>query len=101
MNLISDIFLVAYHFLFAVFSNLVHVTFILYLYSFFLAPVQGLCCKPKYRANVIHHFMFVFFLYFFSHSSYRKDQFIVLILKLFISSYHFSVTNLSLVVKLP
>ena len=35
MNLISDIFLVAYHFLFAVFSNLVHVTFILYLYSFF------------------------------------------------------------------
>ena len=46
------------------------------------APVEGLCCKPKYRANIIHHFNFVFFLYFSYHSSRdRKDQFIALILK--------------------
>ena len=47
----------------------------------FLAPVEGLCCEPKYRANIIHHFIFVFFLYFFNHSSCRKDQFTVLSLK--------------------
>ena len=29
-----------------------------------LAPVEGLCYKPKYRANIIHHFIFVFFIYF-------------------------------------
>ena len=34
-----------------------------------------MCCKPKYRANIIHHFIFVFFLCFFHHSSCRKDQF--------------------------
>ena len=27
-------------------------------------PVEDLCCKPKYWANIIHHFIFVFFLYF-------------------------------------
>ena len=43
-----------------------------------LAPMEGLCYKPKYRANIIHHFIFVFFLYFFYHSSCRKDQFTVL-----------------------
>ena len=54
----------------------------LYLYSFcFIAPVEGLCCKPKYRANIFHHFIFVFFLYFSHHSSCRKDQFTVVILK--------------------
>ena len=43
---------------------------------FFYSPRSGLCCKPKYRANIIHHFIFVFFLYFFYHSSCRKkDQF--------------------------
>ena len=47
----------------------------------FVAPIEGLCCKPKYRANIIHHFIFVFFLYFFYHSSCRKDQFTVLSLK--------------------
>ena len=30
---------------------------------------------------IIHHFVFVFFLYSFYHSSCRKDQFTVLILK--------------------
>ena len=46
---------------------------------------EGLCCKPKYRANIIHHFIFVLFLYFFYHSSCRKDQFTVLSLKFGIS----------------
>ena len=36
---------------------------------------------PKYRANIIHHFISVFFLYFSYHSSCRKDQFTALILK--------------------
>ena len=40
-----------------------------------------MCCKPKYRANIIHHFIFVFFRYFFYHSSCRKGQIIVLSLK--------------------
>ena len=44
-------------------------------------PVEGMCCKPKYRANIIHHFIFVFFRYLFYHSSCRKDQIIVLSLK--------------------
>ena len=35
----------------------------------------------KYRANIIHHFIFVFCLYFSYHSSCRKDQFTALILK--------------------
>ena len=48
----------------------------------FIAHVEGLCCKPNYRANIIHHFIFVFFLYFFCHSSCRKDQFTVLSLNL-------------------
>ena len=54
--------LVAYHFLFTMYSNLACVTdltfeFILHLYSFFVLfylPVEGLCCKPKYWANIIH-----------------------------------------------
>ena len=32
----------------------------------FIAPVEGLCCKPKYRANIIHHVIFVFYIYIFS-----------------------------------
>ena len=76
------IFLVAYHFLFAMYLNFAYVTFIFYLYSFsFTALVEDLCCKPKYRANIIHHFIFVFFLYIFYHSSCCKDQFTVLNLK--------------------
>ena len=39
--------------------------------------------KPKYRASIVHHFVFVYFFYFyfFYHSSCRKDYFTVLILK--------------------
>ena len=40
-----------------------------------------MCCKPKYRANIINNLIFVFFLYFLHYSSCRKDQFTVLILK--------------------
>ena len=39
--------------------------------------------KLKYRANIVHHFIFVYFFIFifFNHSSSRKDYFTVLILK--------------------
>ena len=37
--------------------------------------------KTLYFANIIHYFIFVFFLYFFYHFSFRKDQFTVLSLK--------------------
>ena len=47
----------------------------------FMTLVEGLCCKLKYRANIIHHFIFVFSLYFFYHSSCRKDHFTVLSFK--------------------
>ena len=47
----------------------------------FISPIEGLCCKPKYQGNIIHHFIFVFFLYFSNHSSCLKDQFTALILK--------------------
>ena len=84
---LTFIFLVAYHFVFATYSSLAYVTFIFYLYSFsFYSPVEGLYCKPKYRANIIHYFImfiFVFFLsfFFFYHSSCRNDQFTVLNMK--------------------
>ena len=72
----SDIYLFS-SLSFSVFS-LSYATFIFYLYSFFfIAPVEGLCCKPKYRTNIIHHVIFVLF-FFFYHSSSRKDQFTVL-----------------------
>ena len=39
MQLMTFMFLVAYHFLFAMYSNLANVTFIFYLYSlFFYSP---------------------------------------------------------------
>ena len=45
-----------------------------------IAPVEGLCCKPKYdRTNMIHYFISVFFLNFSHHSSCRKDQFTILV----------------------
>ena len=42
-----------------------------------------MCCKPKYRANIIDHFInFLFsFEIFFNHYSCGKDQIIVLSLK--------------------
>ena len=62
------------------YSNLAYLTFIFYLciHFSFIAPVQGLCCKPKYRPNVTHHLIFVLLIYFFYHSdsSCRKDQLI-------------------------
>lgn len=31
---------------------------------FFFAPVEGLCWKRKYRANILHHFiLFSFFIF--------------------------------------
>ena len=54
----------------------------IYIHFSLIAPVKGSCCKQKYRANIIHHFIFVFFRYFFHCSSCRKDQFTVLILKI-------------------
>ena len=69
------IFLVAYHFLFSR-SHMQRSSFICIHFSF-IAPVEGLCCKPRYRTNIIHHVIFVFF-FFFYHSSSRKDQFTVL-----------------------
>ena len=35
-----------------------------FIFQCFTAFVEGLCCKPKYRAILIHLFIFVFFLYF-------------------------------------
>ena len=52
-------------------SNIFHFSFI--------SPVEGLCCKPKYRANIIHHFILFSFFIFFYHSSCRKDKFTALI----------------------
>ena len=67
------------------YSILAYATFIFYLYSFFFySPVESLCCEPKYRANIIHHFIFVFYLHYFYHFSCRKDQFTVLSLKFLI-----------------
>ena len=81
MNSISDIYLfcslsfsVCY-----VFKSRIYNVHLLSVYSFFFySPVEGLCCKPKYRANIIHHFIFILFIYFFYHSdsSCRKDQLI-------------------------
>ena len=42
---------------------------------------KSVCIKLQLYYNIIHHFIFVFFLYFFYHSSCRKDQFTVLSLK--------------------
>ena len=44
----------------------------------FHCVLEGSCRKPKYLENIIHHFIFVFFLDFFYHSSCRNDQFTVL-----------------------
>ena len=85
MNSIFDIYLcsrlsfsVCY-----VFKSRISNVHVLSVFHFsFIAPVEDLCCKPKYQANIIHHFSFVLFRYFFSLSSCRKDQFTVLSLKL-------------------
>ena len=59
------------------YSNLAYVFIFLYI-----ASIEGLCGKLKYRATIIHHFICVFCIYFFYHSSCRKDQFTGLSLNL-------------------
>ena len=85
MNLISDIYLfsslsfsVCYVFKSRVRN--VHRSFICIYFSF-IAPVGGLCCKLKYRADNSPLYFCFLFLYFFYHSSCRKDQFTVFSLK--------------------
>ena len=62
MNSVSDIYLFSslsfsvYHVFKSRMCNLTF-EFILHLYSFlvlFYPPVEGLCCRPKYWANIIH-----------------------------------------------
>ena len=56
-------FFLAYHILSCCISKPVYVTVILYLYSlFFLAPEEGLFCKPKHRANTSLSTFFLFHL---------------------------------------
>ena len=90
--LVTFIFLVAYHFLFAMYSNLAYVTFIFYLYSFFLhSPrwrfVSQLEISGKYNSPL--YFLFSFFIYSITFSC-REDQFTVLSLRF--DSLHLSDT---------
>ena len=48
---------------------------------------KRLGCKPKSPANIIHYYIFVFFIYFFYHSSCRKDQFYCFKLKIWWPKY--------------
>ena len=61
----------------------------LIIYFSFTAPVEGWCCKLKYWANIIHHFIFLFFLYFFYFSSCRKDHINLLFFKTVLKSLKF------------
>ena len=68
LNSVSDIYLfssLSFSVYYSVFkSRMCNLTFefILHLYSFFryflffFIPVEGLCCRPKYWANIIHRF---------------------------------------------
>ena len=64
MNSVSDIYLfssLSFSVYYVFKSRMCNLTFefILHLYSlfvFFLSSVEGLCCRPKYWANVIHRF---------------------------------------------
>ena len=68
MNSVSDIYLfssLSFSVYYSVFkSRMCNLTFefILHLYSFFrcvlffFIPVEGLCCRPKYWASIIHRF---------------------------------------------
>ena len=66
-ELVKFIFLVAYHFLFAVYSNLPSVTFIFYLYSFFFhSPrwrfvVLQTEISGKYNSPLYFSFLCIFF----------------------------------------
>ena len=63
MNSVSDIYLfsiVSFSVYYVFKSGMCNLTFeLLHLYSFFVLfypPVEGLCCRPKYWANIIHRF---------------------------------------------
>ena len=63
--------------------NLVYVTSILHLHSFFFySPGRRFVLQTEIWGNIIDFFTFVFFLYLFHYSSCRTDQFTLLILKL-------------------
>ena len=65
MTSVSDIYLfssLSFSVYYVFKSRMCNLTFeliILYLYSFFVLfypPVESLCCRPKYWANIIHRF---------------------------------------------
>ena len=63
MNSVSDIYLfsiVSFSVYYVFKSGMCNLTFeLLHLYSFFVLfypPVEGLCCRPRYWANIIHRF---------------------------------------------
>ena len=85
MNSICDIYLcsnLSFSVCYVFKSRISNVHLLSVFHFSFIAPVEDLCYKLKYQANIIHHFIFVLFRYFFYHSSCRKDQFTVLSLKL-------------------
>ena len=53
----------------------------------FIAPVEGLSFKPKYRGNIIHHLIFVFVIFSITLPAVIKDQFTVLIIKFVIEDF--------------
>ena len=83
MNSISDIYLLilvdslSFSVCYVLKSRICNVHLLSVFIFFFIVRVEGFCCKPKYRANIIYHFIFVLFLYFFYRSPCRKDQFTV------------------------
>ena len=53
----------------------------------FIAPVEGLSFKPKDRGNIIHHLIFVFFIFSIPLPAVIKDQFTALIIKFVIEDF--------------
>ena len=83
MQLMTFIFLVAYHFLFATYSNLAYVTFIFYLYSlFFYSPCWRFVLQTETLGKYNALFYFCFISLFFYDSCCRQDQFTVLSFKI-------------------
>ena len=79
MQLMTFIYLVAYHFLFATYSNLAYVTFIFYLYSlFFYSPRWSFVLQTETLGKYNALFYFCFLSLFFYDSCCRQDQFTVL-----------------------
>ena len=85
--LVTFIFLVAYHFLFAMYSNLANVTFIFYLNSFFFySPRWRFVLQTEISGKYNSPLYFCSLSLFFYHSSRCKDQFTVLSLRF--DSFH-------------